>query len=424
MSPTSSVVKFAAAGLAAVILLGLLAAAVLRNHTRNEAIRQAKELTRLAGRGIVQPALRSGIYRGDPSSLQAVDRTIHRSILRDPVVRVKIWTAGGRILYSDEPRLLGNVYPLGREESEALREGKTSAEISNLAKPENRFDRKYHKLLEVYLPIRGPGGRPLLFESYSRFSSVAASSRRQWEAFAPALIGALVLLWLVQVPLASSLARRLRTRQREREDLLQRAIEAQDLERRRIAGALHDDVVQDLAGLGFSLSAAAGRADANGTASLLREAADQTRQTMRKLRSVLVDIYPPRLQRAGLQAAIDDLVAPLAAQGATVDVDIPARPSLPPGVEALIFRTVQEGLRNAAKHAHARNVNVSVRVGRDNAEATIADDGDGFEPETAIARGHLGLTVLRDLARDAGGELRVVSARGEGSRLTLEVPLR
>jgi signal transduction histidine kinase len=310
-----------------------------------------------------------------------------------------------------------------------MRQGRTNAEISNLAKPENRFDRKYKKLLEVYLPIRGPGGRPLLFESYSRFSSIAASGARQWEALAPALIGALVLLWLATLPLAWSLARRLRARQQEREDLLQRAVESQDAERRRIAAGLHDDVVQDLAGLGFSLSAAATRADANGTSAILREAADQTRQTMRKLRAVLVDIYPPSLQRAGLQAAVDDLAAPLTAQGANVQIEVPPATSLSPGIEALIFRTVQEGLRNAGKHAHAHNVSVTVNVTRDHAVATITDDGDGFEPGSGSAQartsaaGHLGLQMLRDLARDAGGELQVESQPGAGTRLSLEVPV-
>jgi len=423
VNPTRSVAKFALAALAAVVLLGVLAGAVLRTHTRHEAIRQAKELTRLAGRGIAEPAIAPGLYTGDRGAIANLDRTIRRSVLRDPVVRVKIWTQDGRILYSDEPRLIGHGYPLGGEETEAMREGKTNAEISDLGKPENRFERSYDKLLEVYLPIHGPDGRPLLFESYSRFSSIAASGRRQWEAMLPALIGALVLLWLATLPLAWSLARRLEARQKEREELLQRAIESQDAERRRVAAALHDDVIQDLAGLGFSLSAAAGRADANGTSDLLKDAASQTRQTMRKLRSALVDLYPPRLQSAGLSAAIDDLAAPLVAQGANVDIDVPANADLPPSVEALIYRTVQEGLRNTAKHSGAREVNVAVRVARDRAEATVADNGRGFDPVARPEGGHLGLRLLEDLAHDAGGELHVVSAPGEGSRLTLEVPL-
>jgi signal transduction histidine kinase len=422
LSPTRSVVQFALAALAAVVLLGVLAAAVLRHQTRAEAIREAKDLTRLAGHGVAQPALSPGLYTGDPAAQRRLKRAL-RGVLREPVVRMKIWTPQGRILWSDEPRLIGRRFPLGQEELDALRAGKTNAEISDLSRPENWFERHYEKLLEVYLPIRGPGGRPLLFEAYSRFSSITESGKRQASALALPLVGGLVLLWLVTLPLAWRLARRLQQRQLEREALLQRAIDAQDSERRRIAGALHDDVVQDLAGLGFSLSAAAVRNDSPD----LHEAADQTRQTMRKLRSALVDIYPPSLQRAGLKAAIDDLTTALAAQGTRVEVDVPEATMLPHEREALIFRTVQEGLRNAAKHAEAEHVEVHVAVDRDTATAVVSDDGRGFDTEHSGNGGdeesHMGLEMLSDLAEEAGGRLRVRSSPGAGTQLRLEVPV-
>ncbi len=337
-------------------------------------------------------------------------------MLSEPVVRVKIWTESGRILWSDEPRLIGRHFPLGHEELDAMRAGRTNAEVSDLTRPENQFERNYEKLLEVYLPIRGPDGRRLLFESYLRFSSITESGRRQAEKLALPLVGALVLLWLATLPLAWRLARRLQQRQREREELLERAIDAQDRERRRIAGALHDDVVQDLAGLGFSLSAAAAQ---NGSAEL-EAAADQTRQTMRKLRSTLVDIYPPSLQRAGLQAAIDDLTSSL---DVAVDVHVPASTGLSADRDALIFRTVQEGLRNVAKHADAQHVSVNVEVASGLATATVEDDGRGFTAGNTGERDHMGLSLLTDLAQEAGGRLAVSSAPGEGTRLRLEVPV-
>jgi signal transduction histidine kinase len=336
-------------------------------------------------------------------------------VLHEPVVRVKIWTASGQILWSDEPRLIGSRFPLGADELKAMRQGRTNAEVSDLSRPENRFERSYEKLLEVYLPIRGPGNRPLLFESYSRFSSITESGRRQAQSLALPLAGVLFLLWLATLPLAWRLARRLQQRQLERESLLQRAIDAQDTERRRIAGAIHDDVVQDLAGLGFSLSAAAAKTESPE----LREAAAQTRHTMRKLRSVLVDIYPPSLQRAGLQAAIDDLAGPLRA---SVDIHVPASTGLSPDKEALIFRTVQEGLRNVAKHADANHVTVRVEVRDGVATAEVADDGRGFESNGSVSREHIGLELLSDLAEEAGARLEVESRPGAGTKLRLEVP--
>jgi signal transduction histidine kinase len=159
----------------------------------------------------------------------------------------------------------------------------------------------------------------------------------------------------------------------------------------------------------------------------LHEAADQTRQTMRKLRSALVDIYPPSLQRAGLKAAIDDLTTALAAQGTRVEVDVPEATTLPHEREALIFRTVQEGLRNAAKHAEAEHVEVHVAVDRDTATAVVSDDGRGFDTEHSGNGGdeesHMGLEMLSDLAEEAGGRLRVRSSPGAGTQLRLEVPV-
>jgi signal transduction histidine kinase len=417
VSPARSLVQFALAALAAVVLLGVLAAAVLRNQTRDEAIREAKDLTRLAGRAVAEPSLSPGIYTGDPAAQQRVARALERQVLREPVVRVKIWTAQGRILWSDESRLIGSRFQLSSDELAALRAGRTNAEVSDLKAPENRFERNYEKLLEVYLPIRGPDGRPLLFESYSRFSSITESGKRQAESLALPLVGALFLLWLATLPLAWRLARRLQQRQLEREALLQRAIDAQDTERRRIAGALHDDVVQDLAGLGFSLAAAAGKTESPE----LREAAAQTRQTMRKLRSVLVDIYPPSLQRAGLQAAINDLAGSLRA---SVDIHAPASTGLPLEKDALIFRTVQEGLRNVAKHAEAQHVTIRIEVADGLATAEVADDGRGFTPNGSVDREHMGLELLSDLAEEAGGRLAVESAPGAGTTLRLEVPVQ
>src|SRR5262249_48763063 len=150
----------------------------------------------------------------------------------------------GEIVYSNEPRLIGTRYPLGAGELAALNQGLIKAEASDLAAPENKYERQYKKLLEVYLPIRVPDGSRLLFEAYYRYDGVSASGHRIWSSFAPVALGSLVALELLQIPLAWSLARRLRQRQMERELLLHRAIETSDVERRRIASDLHDGVVQ------------------------------------------------------------------------------------------------------------------------------------------------------------------------------------
>jgi two-component system, NarL family, sensor kinase len=421
------VVQFAATGTAALAVLGFVAVQILQHIGETEAIRDAKHETQLAARGIVAPQLGPGLLSGQPAAVTRLDRVVHRYVLRDPVVRVKLWDARGRILYSDQHSLIGTRYHLGSEEGEALQRGGVDAEVSDLSKPENRLERHFNKLLEVYQGIRGPGGRRLLYEEYLKYSSVAASGNRLWSTFGPALIGTLALLELAQIPLAWSLARRLRRRQEERELLLRRAIDASDVERRRIARDLHDGVVQNLVGVSYSLSAAAaGSTTAEGSKAIERAAAE-TRDSIRELRTLLVDIYPPTLQRAGLAAAISDLLAPLAAQDIAVEVEVSPDLELSADQEPILYRVAQEALRNITKHAGATEVQVLAARENGIAFLSVEDNGRGFDPTQAgnpDSGRHFGLRILNDLALDAEGRLIVDSHPGGGTKVRVEVPVQ
>jgi two-component system, NarL family, sensor kinase len=426
-STRAAVLQFALSGLAAVVLLGFVAVEVLRKTTTDQAIKEAQQVARLAGDGIVAPAVTPGVIRGDPAALRRLDHIVRSRVLEPPVVRVKLWNAQGRVLYSDAPPLIGLRFGLDRAELEALRDGGTDAEVSDLSRPENRYENGRGKLLEVYHGIRTPDGRRLLFEAYQYYSAVKASARSVWQSFLPALIGALVLLELVQIPLALSLARRLQRGQREREDLLRRAVEASDMERRRIARDLHDGPVQDLAGVGMSLAAASGRLRAAGdadAATRLDVAGGQARQTLRALRSLLVELYPPSLRQAGLPAALDDLVAPLRTAGIEASVEVAGDLDLPESAEALLFRVAQEGVRNVLHHSGAAHARVTAARLDGHARLDVTDDGHGFDPDHRPGRdeGHFGLGMLADLAEDAGGRLEVRSRAGEGTTLTVELP--
>jgi two-component system NarL family sensor kinase len=431
--PTTSVggavSRFALVSVAAILLLGAVGVTIMRRTGTSEAIREAKQVTRLVGRGTVEPGVTPGILTGDPRAIRRLDRLVRRRVLHDPIVRVKLWTPDGRIVYSDEPRLIGSRYELESSHREALRDATLDADVSDLDDAENRFERNHGKLLEVYMPIHASNGRPLLFEVYQRFSTISSSGRHLWLSFLPALIGALLVLGLLQLPLAWSMARRLRAGQQERETLLRRALEASDSERRRIARVLHDGVVQELAGVSYSLSAAAERSGAAGDAELgnaLRNAAAHTRESMRELRSLLVEIYPASLHQAGLEAALRDVLAPLARQGLETNLVVDHDLGLSDSAEAQLFRAAQEALRNVLLHAAAQRVEVSVSREGGRARLTVSDDGRGCSPEALSQRrdeGHLGLRLLADLAAEAGGSLEFDSEPGRGTRLTMEVPV-
>lgn len=422
-----AVASFVASSLVAVVVFAIVAFFVFQDRGTNEAIRAAREVGAIAGRGIVEPNLGAGVLAGRPEALARLDRVVQERLLSDRIVRVKIWSRDGRILYSDEPRLIGQRYRLGIEELAALDAGAVEAELSDLSKPENRYERGQGKLLEVYLPVRGPGGTPLLFELYQRFSAISASGRRIWLSFAPALFGALILLWLVQVPLAWSMANRLRQSQRGREALLTKALDASDAERLRIAGDLHDGVVQDLAGISYSLAAAAETAPpAAGRefVTTLREGAAGTRDSMRRLRSLLVEIHPSNLHASGLESALSDLLTPLRRLGIETTLEVDDE-GLGDETESLIFRAAREAVRNVHDHAGARRVAVRVERLGGRVRLTVEDDGRGFEREERERRraeGHVGLSLLEELVERNGGALHVSSRPQSGTTFTIEVP--
>lgn len=423
------VTKFVAASLAASLLFMAASVPLLRQLGKTEALREVRDTAHLAAAGVIEPNLTDELLEGDPQAVARMDRAVQERVLGTSIVRVKIWAADGRIVYADEPRLIGSRFGLDEEERDVLVSGDVVAELSDLDNPENRYERSEGELLEVYSRVRTPSGTPVLFELYRRWDSVLASGRRIWLSFLPPLLGALALLWLVQLPLAYRLACRLRRTHEERELLLRRALDASNDERRRIAGDLHDDVVQDLAGLSYSLAAAAEMAtpgtpvdpDLRGT---LREHAAIARGSVQRLRSMLLAIHPPNLRVSGLNAALADLVAPLRRSGLETEVHFDAG-EVDLETEALVFRTAREAIRNVLDHAEARRAAVTLQHDNGTVRLEVEDNGVGFDAGDLKRRqreGHVGLSLLQELAAHANARLDIRSAPGKGTAVTLEVP--
>ncbi len=397
------------AAIAVVVIGGFF---VLGSVATEEAERDIRERVVIEGQ-LVATALTDGVLSGDTDALADVDNVVQTQILGESVVRVKLWAADGTILYSDEPALIGQRFELGEEEAELFETGGADAELSDLAEPENRYERQEGELLEAHTAIRTAEGTQVLFEIYQRFSSINASASRLLGALAPPLLGGLLVLLLFQVPLAWRLARNLQRGHEERERLLQRAIEASDIERHRIAADLHDGVVQDLAGVAFGLAPVAANATGEDR-KVLDDSVHTLRQGVRDLRTLLVEIHPPRLETAGLEAALDDLLSPLRARGLETELHVGGAGVADP----LVYRVAREALRNVQAHAKASCVRVTVTPGR----LTVADDGRGFTLEDRRRRrdeGHLGLDLLADLVEQEGGRLEVSSEPGQGTTVEL-----
>jgi two-component system NarL family sensor kinase len=262
------------------------------------------------------------------------------------------------------------------------------------------------------------------------YGDVTARSHELWRGFAGLVVSSLLLLVVLLLPVLWRLLDRVRVAQLHREELLQRAVDASHVERRRIAGNLHDGVVQELAATSFTLAGGVDRARRAGVPELadqLDDAVSTIRRSIGGLRSLLVDIYPPNLASAGLSVALQDLVGPLRSRGISVRLELSEDPlGLESEPERLVFRITHECLVNVVKHAAASSVLVRLERHGDTVVLDVRDDGVGFDPAQVLAgpsTGHLGLRVLADLAHDAGATLAVRAAPGSGSHWRLTLPV-
>ena len=208
-------------------------------------------------------------------------------------------------------------------------------------------------------------------------------------------------------------------------DSLRRVVEAQELERRRLARELHDETGQALTSilLGLkSLEEKLGDADSRAAAAALRELVVETLQDVRRL---AVELRPSALDDFGLVAALERLTTSFSEQtGIEIDFEASlADERLPEEVEIALYRIVQESLTNVVKHAHARHVSIllALREGRA-VKVVIEDDGHGFDVAES-ANGGFGLMGMRERLALLGGRLQIESNGETGTTVAAEVPV-
>ena len=207
-------------------------------------------------------------------------------------------------------------------------------------------------------------------------------------------------------------------------DSLRRVVEAQELERRRLARELHDETGQALTSILLGLKGLEERMDDSES----REAAEELRElvvsTLQDVRRLAVELRPSALDDFGLVAALERLTGSFAEQtGIAVDFQTAlAEERLPEEVETAIYRIVQESLTNVVKHARARRVSILLARKDGAVKAVVEDDGQGFDP--AEQTGGSGRVGMRERLALRGGRLAVESAPDRGTTVAAEVPLR
>lgn len=213
-------------------------------------------------------------------------------------------------------------------------------------------------------------------------------------------------------------------------ELSRRVIAMQESERRRLALELHDVVSPNLAALKMNLSTMLTELPPQTVrhfGSRLSDVQALLDDTAISLREICANLRPAMLDYSGLLPALKDYAAQFS-RGATVDVkvtgDTPEQ-RLAPDVESVLFRIAQEAVTNGVKHAHANLITIELAQQAGRTRLTISDDGLGFEQAKLGKHGSppgLGLITMRERAEFAGGQFHIESAKGQGTRITVEIP--
>lgn len=417
VSPRRELLIFVGGALLTMLLISLGTVLIVTQVARNFALNDARDTTaRLAT--VAGPLLGEALS-GNAADRDELDRLVAGGLGDNSIIAVSVWRADGDIVYASDTDRIGRRFAPSAEITEVIQRGTTISTIET--------DAQDQRTVNVYVPLSVAGQSPLAFEARHSYQRVGnATTLALWQIL-PLVVGALLLLQLVEIPIAVRLARRVAGQKAERAALLERALSASERERRQLAADLHDGVIQDLAGAGYALAALA-RSVPPGQAATTERVGVVVRGAVDSLRRLMVDVYPPDLSGAGLPDAVSALVAPLRQQGVTVSVEFAAVAPMDPEAATTLYRVAKEALTNVAKHARASAVQVSLSAQRTKRGPgvllRVADDGVGL-PADALdhrAEGHLGLWLLIDRIADLGGELTVHRLDDRGTIVEAWVP--
>ncbi|MDE2460272.1 MAG: PAS domain S-box protein [Gammaproteobacteria bacterium] len=214
----------------------------------------------------------------------------------------------------------------------------------------------------------------------------------------------------------------------ELQQLSPRILQAQEDERRRLAGELHDEMGQSLLTVVLQLRELEARAPQAQRAAI-RKISALASELSEQVRGLSLDLRPAMLDDLGLAATLRWYMRErVAVSGLQVTLEIDKRlPRLPALTEITCFRVLQSALTNVVKHAQAHQVQIAVHVHDDALHFSVQDDGQGFDVDAARRRAaagrSFGLLGMQERVRFAGGEFELSSATGRGTKIEVRLPL-
>lgn len=351
---------------------------------------------------------------------ESFDDDVRLRLLGGETLRVKLWEPDGTIVYSDNPNLVGTHFNLSVPAVDALA-GNPTSNISDATDPAHADERSTGGLVEFYIPYHDSAGSVIgAFEVEQQIDSLRNTLARVGRSVWFTIGSGLLLLGAFMLALLLARARAVNRRRRHVETLVGELLTLQDEERRRIVGALHDDIGQPLYRLLYGLEGGKSRLPED---SPVRQELDQLEEIVRSvdstLRSELRLLHRGLAEDLGLEAGLARLVeATRQETDLEIELSVDVSTELEQIPRSALLRAVQEALMNVRKHAGADSVSIVAREDGRSIAIEIRDDGSGVKGPQG-----LGLTTTRERLESIGGGVEVRSPREGGTMLRAWVPI-
>jgi two-component system NarL family sensor kinase len=413
--------RYALTGLATFLIVLVPVIFGARALAKEQALRHATESTQHMADFEVAPFINSAVPIEDTRLLDRLDRRLTPSFRHVSLYRFKVWNSAGTILYSDRRELIGRQFPPPGWAGPLLAGADGHAEFEAQTDPESVLEASQGQLVEVYVGTTASDGERIIVEAYYPAEVVHEDQRNMVLGILPGVFASLLLLQLLLLVPGLRMAKRLQRNADTQQRLLEQAISASDLERQRLARHLHDEVIQGLAGLAYTLESYE-LGDPGPPPSFFSQAKAVVQENISTLRGIATDLYPPDLAELGLPGALARLGDPARSRGVHFELQIRGTPTAEPTTQVLLYRVAREAITNALKHACAGRISVTLAGDPATTELTVADDGRGFDVAHAAPEGHLGLAILHDTVAEAGGSLLITSAADSGTKVEAVLP--
>lgn len=406
--------RFMLSSIVALLVVGIGTALVASVMARDLAVQEAEVRTAAIADSVVAPLVSTESRQPNGQSRDELDMVLRNRLNGGSLMHMTLWDESGQVIWTDQSDAVGR-----SELSSAFRSLLGTDDLRSAYADDSGGD----AMLTVAVGALDADGVPLVLESDWSVQGLAVRKGSFLTRLLPLTLGSLVLFQAAVLPLALALARRVDNAQTERARLLKHALDAQDLERRRLTQDLHDGVIQDLTGIGYVLPSLAPALEGTSPGRPMLEQVTQTVQRdIAALRQLATDLYPPDLSGAGFLVALEALAHRADENGVRVYVSVDDEVSqASPDGNALIYRIVREALRNVVKHSGAQRADVNVRVVGTDVMVTVMDDGLGLH--ASLSECSLGLKLLTETLEQAGGHLSLRDGETSGVRLEATFPV-